>query len=63
MKKTQRQHLKENELANMAASARETYEQLVAEGYLASRPGGTRRERGPTATVITAPGPVRTAST
>jgi TolA-binding protein len=27
MKKTQRQHLKENELANMAASARETYEQ------------------------------------
>jgi len=27
MKKTQRQHLKENELANMAASARETLEQ------------------------------------
>jgi len=27
MKKTQRQHLRENELANMAASARETYEQ------------------------------------
>ena len=27
MKKTQRQHLKENELAIMAASARETYAQ------------------------------------